>query len=60
MTRKSILTMAAGIVMVMAALWIGSYFMGNLESGHWARFPTFFTSFFASVVGFALIVKDLH
>lgn len=59
MTRKSILTVVAGIVMVMAALWLGSYFMVNLESQHWARFPTLFTSFFASAVGLALIIEEV-
>lgn len=47
-----------GVFVALASLWGGSYVLGHLDFGHWARFPSFFTTALGLVGGGIYAIKS--
>jgi len=42
----------AGLVMMMACLWVGAYVLDIMLDGHWSKFPTIMTSALFGCLGY--------
>lgn len=53
---KKIFMCGFGGVLILASLWLGSYFLFTLPSWHWANFPTYLTACGGVGVGLLLVL----
>jgi hypothetical protein len=51
---KAALITAAGVILAMASLWVGSYAMWAFDWDDWRKFPSFVTALLAFLGGVGL------
>lgn len=47
-----------GLLMMLFALWGGSYTLSVLPLEHWASFPSVMTAAAIAIIGICLIIRD--